>query len=490
MMGQNGPSCGTCGRVRELEKEIERLNELILIKDETIRALREDSQTLVTRTRMDSSNSSKPPSTDGYRKPSPQSLREKSGRKAGGQPGHKGHHINVPHEPDEVVCHYPDVCKNCPRHTDCIGESMFECRESRSVIDAVMTVKVTEHRIMEARCPFADGMSEGMAGTFPDDVKATVQYGDSFTTLAGLLDSYGYMSDMRISRLLRDLFGVTLSPGTVVSMTSKCAERAKPAISVIKDSLKGSKVVNFDESGVRCEGKLNWVHNSSNYEFTYQTIDRKRGKEGIERNGVLPGFEGVAVHDCWGSYFKFDVEHGLCCAHILRELIGLESSAVKHRWPSLFKNLILFMKGLKDDAVSRGETCLSEKVLDHLDRRYDMILRLADMECPPPPESKTRKKGKKKKGKERSLLERLQSRKRYVLSFIRDFDVPFDNNQAERDIRPIKIKAKVSGCFRNKANAQKFLDVHSYISTCAKHGISAYDALKYAFEGTIPFVHN
>ena len=475
-------SCDECSRVHDLEMEIARLNEVIA-------SLQEELKESVRKNRMDSSNSSKPPSSDGYRKPKPVSLRERTGRSPGGQPGHKGHNMTIPHLPDNSVEHYPTECKGCPRFDECRSQSAFECSESRFVVDAVMLTTVTEHRRMDVICPMAKDDDNKMSGSFPENVKAHVQYGDSFDVVAGLMDTYGAMSDYRISELMRAFFGVTLSPGTVVFMTKRCAEKVGPALKGIREAIIESPVANFDESGARTDGELGWVHTSSTDQFTYLTLSLKRGTIGIEENGVLPQFNGVAVHDCWSLYFGYEnIRHAVCCAHILRELKGIESFEPDHRWPGMFEHLLLSMKSAKEYAQERGIDHLTDMGWDYYDWFYDFTLEMADKECPPPPEPIVKRRGRRKKGKERSLIERLDDLRDQITLFAKDFRVPFDNNQAERDIRNVKTKVKVSGCFRSSEGAQDYLDITSYLIIARKHKIRMVDAMRSAFDGNYDII--
>ena len=273
------------------------------------------------------------------------------------------------------------------------------------------------------------------------------------------------------------------------SMVSKCAQKVGSTLETIKSMLIGAKVANFDETGTDVNGKTIWVHNSSTPELTYQTIHTKRGQAGMEDNGVLTEFGGIAVHDCWSPYWKYGgVTHAVCNAHLLRELTGVEQYSPEHAWAPEFKTLLRSMKKARDKAAAKGKTGLSYYYLHKFDAEYDRLMKLADEECPLPPDPPQKKKGRKKKGKERSLIERLIALKVSVCLFIRNFDVPFDNNQAERDVRNVKTKTKVSGCFRTENGAQNYLDIMSYISTGRKHGVSAYDALTAAFAGNAEIV--
>ena len=468
----------------ELLAFIDRLLQDCRAKDETIKALQERIKDLERRTRMNSTNSSKPPSSDGYAKPAPKSQRVKSGRSPGGQQGHDGHSMEVPREADEIVPCFPDRCSGCPDLAKCISDRVLEAGESRFVVDAVMDIWVREYRSMSAKsCPKRkERGQEGMIrGQFPEDVRARIQYGDSFAAVAGILNTYGAISLSRVSDIIRSMFGVSLSTATVESMVRKCAKSVEDALEGIRKDIVERDVCHFDETGVRCDGKLMWVHNSSTADLTYQTISERRGIEGILDNGVLGKFGGIAVHDCWQSYWGgFEVEHSVCCAHILRELAAIEEMDPDHKWPGEFRELLLQMKSEKERALAAGKRYLDACTLKGFGDRYDEILRLADSERPPPPVQSERGRGKIKLGKERALIERLRNLRGPVTLFVRDFRAPFDNNQAERDIRNLKTKTKVSGCFRTVGGARRHIGVMSYFSTVRKQGGNAFGSLKEA----------
>ena len=394
----------------------------------------------------------------------------------------------IPHEPDEYCKHLPKKCLSCPHLNECVlNGKVFTCGEKRYEVNAVITTKVTEHQSIQVdSCPCT---GESLAGEFPEGIRAYVQYGDSVSVLAGLLSTYGAVSTMRIHVLLGSLLGVSLSTGTINSMVSKCAKRVGSTLKTIKSMLIGANVANFDETGTDVNGKTIWVHSSSTPELTYQTINTRRGQIGMEGNGVLTEFDGIAVHDCWSPYWKYSgITHAVCNAHLLRELTGVEQYSPDHKWALEFKTLLRSMKKARDKAAAKGKTELSYYYLHKFDTEYDRLMKLADEECPLPSAPPQKKKGRKKKGKERALIERLMALKASVCLFIRNFDVPFDNNQAERDVRNVKTKTKVSGCFRTEGGAQDYLDIMSYISTGRKHGVSAYEALTAAFAGNAEIV--
>lgn len=202
----------------------------------------------------------------------------------------------------------------------------------------------------------------------------------------------------------------------------------------------------------------------------------------MEDNGVLPDFTGIAVHDGWPSYQNFEqIEHALCCAHLLRELNAVIEDEENHSRAECFQILLIRMKKAKEDAISLGQTFLGKELLEAFSKEYDVIMSHADKECPPPEVPKERKRGKIRRGKTRALIERLKKFKDDVCRFAHNFAVPFDNNQAERDVRNVKTKTKVSGCFRSIKGAQGYLKIMSFICTGNKHGINAFDALTAAF---------
>lgn len=470
-------------RLEDKIKEIDEENRVIkyILNLEGLDSIFEKFKEMNFRIHMTSADSSKPSSSDGFKKSAPKSRRTKTGMGRGGQPGHKGHNMPIPHDSDVVMLHYPEKCKGCTHFDEC-STTNFVCQESRYVVDLIMDTKVTEHRTFRAdNCQFSN---ESLAGQFPEGVTAHVQYGDSVSVVSGLLSTYGAVSCSRISSLVRSMFGVSLSPGTVVSMVSKCAEKVSGTLKEIKKKIIGNKLVHFDETGARTEGGLYWVQSSSTSEYTYQIISAKRGMDGMEENGVLPFFRGIAVHDGWKAYWRYDkISHAICNAHILRELVGIGELEPTHRWSEQFAELLMLMKSAKERAQSRGETHLSQQKLDDFSKKYDSIMRLADMERPSPPKPVVKTRGRQKKGRERSLIERLQTYKDSICLFIHDFDVPFDNNQAERDVRNVKTKVKVSGCFRSRKGAQDYLDVMSYLGTGRKHDVNPFDALVAAFKG-------
>jgi transposase len=286
-----------------------------------------------------------------------------------------------------------------------------------------------------------------ISGTFPDNIASTMQYGNNLEALAVSLNTIGMVSIKRTHEILRALFGVPISTGTIHSMVMGLAGKLTDTVEHIRQAVVSSTVNHFDETGSRVDKKTMWFHNASNEYYTYLTVSEKRGKEGMDAAGVLPEFKGIALHDCWMPYWRYGgIQHALCCAHLLRELTGVIENQPKQTWPQEMIDLLLIQ------------------------------------------EKKPGKRGRQAKGKVRALIERLSEYKDAVCLFTKNFFVPFDNNQAERDVRMIKVKTKVSGCFRTKEGADAFAKIMSYIGTSNKHGINSFIAVKKALMNKSNFV--
>ena len=271
-------------------------------------------------------------------------------------------------------------------------------------------------------------------------------------------------------------------------MVKRCADSLSNTVEKIKHQMQASALGHFDETGTRVNKRLWWVHDASNCEYTYLAISTKRGFKGMEQCGVLTEFKGIAMHDCWASYWNYpDVTHAVCCAHLLRELTGIVENHPKQKWASAFIDLLLEMKKVKDKVVEKGKDSLSYYHYHKFEKQYGELIEQARKENPLS-EITPKKRGRKKKGKILALVERLANYKASVCLFIKNFMVPFDNNQAERGIRMIKVKTKVSGCFHTEDGARDYLKIMSYIGTAHKHGYNAYEAIKNAISGNPDFI--
>lgn len=461
--------CPHCQKLVEIVKALQR----------EIDVLRQEVCDLKAQLSKNSRNSSKPPSSDGMNKPKPQSLREKSGRNPGGQDGHKGETLEMKEEPDKVIVHRAERCEECSGSLKGVAVTGVERRQ---VFDLPpVSLEVVEHRAEQKECPTCGCMN---TATFPDGVNAPVQYGPTVRSIAVYLQQYQFLPYERTSELMQDLFGVSIGTGTLAKVMLDCAERIEPVVEKIKGIVQSSPVAHFDESGVSVEGKLQWLHSASTDKATYYDIHPKRGCEAMDDIGILPGFDGRAIHDFWKAYLEYECDHGFCNAHLLRELVFAHEE-LGQRWA---KKMIGFLLKIKEKVGTAKSDCLSEDSIRRFEKRYRRILKMGDAETPlPPSTSCKRKRGRPKKDKARNLLERFERYPREILAFMYDFHVPFDNNLSERDIRMIKLRQKISGTFRSAEGGKAFCRIRSYISTARKNAVNVIEAIKSVFAGQ-PFI--
>ena len=470
--------------IEQLLQQVNSLTATIDAQTQLIAQLNQTIQRLKEQLNKNSKNSSKPPSSDGYKKPAPKSLRKSSGKKVGGQDGHQGTRLAVTTAPDETVKHMPSACEGCPYYQMCKGTACIA--EKRHVIDAVVTVNVVEHQALEIPICMLHGGTR--KGDFPSDVNASVQYGENLQALSVALNTVGAVSIKRTHEILSGVFNIPIATGTISNMVKRCADGLSATVDKIKQRMKDSALGHFDETGTRVDKKLWWVHNASNCEYTYLDISPKRGFKGMEQCGVLTEFKGIAMHDCWASYWNYpDIQHAVCCAHLLRELTGIAENHPDQKWAAAFIDLLMEMKKVKEKAIAKGKESLSYYYLHKFDKKYLELIEMGRKENPLP-ETTEKKRGRKKKGKILALVDRLADYKASVCLFAHNFQVPFDNNQAERDVRMIKVKTKVSGCFRTEEGARDYLKIMSYIGTAHKQGYNAYEAIKNAISGNPDFI--
>ncbi len=468
----------------ELMRQNAELTAQIATLTATINQLHQTIRELEEKKNKNSKNSSKPPSSDGYGK-KPTSLRGKSGKKQGGQEGHQGTNLSQ-RKPDRIIGCMPSKCSKCPRHDECMKKA--EVTERRQVIDAVVTTEVVQYNKCRVKnCPIHGWSRDGQ---FPDGINGPVQYGDNLQALVVALNTVGAVSISRTHEILANVFDVPLSAATIKSMVFRCADKLGDVISEIGNRLVDSDVDNADETGVRVDKKLQWAHVLCNAKYTLIRIHPKRGWEAMEDIGYLLRFHGILIHDCWASYWKHpgDIVHAICCAHLLRELTGIEENHPDYTWPTKFKDLLVAMKRVRDQKAENGDTELSRYYQHKFSKMYDEIIKTAYAETPVPEPKPGKKKGRKKRGKILALVDRLKEYKASVCLFIKNFAVSFDNNQAERDLRMTKAKTKISGCFRTLNGAQEYLDIMSYASTARKLGYNAYMAIKNAISGNPMFI--
>lgn len=418
-----------------------------------------------------SSNSSKPPSSDGLKKPAPRSLRGKSGKKSGGQAGHRGDTLRQKAKPDFVHRHEAGSCGACQYG---LTAGMIKGVERRQVFDIpVPRLEVTEHQAAIYCCGHCRATT---TAAFPDGVNAHVQYGKRIRAAAVYCNVQQLIPEDRVCQLLRDLFGATsLCAASVTNWVNGAARTLGGVVEHILARLTEGGVRHLDETGLRVAGKLHWLHSISDSAFTHYRISAKRG--------AVPSFltGGTIVHDHWKSYYAHmsGVDaHALCGAHHLRELKAIEEIE-KEPWACAMSVLLNSANQLKSAAQGRGETELPASVHHSILTKYMAILTegLAFHERQDPLARRPGARGRKAKRPGHNLLVRLRDYRDDVLRFLTDFTVPFTNNQAERDLRMMKLRMKISGTFRTLEGAEVFADIRSVISTVRKHGHNIIETL-------------
>lgn len=457
-------------------------------KDELIHALWEMVQRLTARVdaltaevaelkgrlSKDSHNSSKPPSSDGLRKP--KSLRQVSGKKRGGQKGHPGSTLRRVATPDHVVVHAPPgICDGC-------GQALTAGTvvEARQVMELPpLAVAVTEHRCLTVTCT----CGKVHRGEFPPELTEAIQYGPRLKALAVYLTQYQLLPMRRSAELIEELFGAPVSAASLHRYIRDSAAHLTPTVEHIKAGVQAAAVVHFDESGLRVEGGLDWLHTAATEHLSWYGHHAGRGLVAMEHFGILPHFVGVAVHDGLAAYRNYDCPHGLCNAHHLRELVWLDETGGQ-AWSVDMIDLLCAAKAIADHTKEQQQRVSAEQITA-VRRRFDAIVAEGLLLNPPNPARQGRR-GPVKQSTATNLLLRFRRYADDVLRFLTDPAVPFDNNLAERAIRMPKLKQKVSGCFRSAQGADDFCTIRSYLATLRKQCLPLFDSLVKAFQGHTP----
>ena len=425
-----------------------------------------------------SRNSSKPPSGDGFSKRT-KSLRTKSEKLSGGQPDHPGSTLEWHNKVDEVEVHPVVQCSGCG--ASLLGVPVEEVL-SRQVFDIPpIELRVTEHQVEVKCCPDCGQQSQG---TFPAQASNVVQYGPRLKGIMVYLMEGQLLPAQRTCEVLNDLLGVKVSEGTLYNTRAQCFEHLGPIEQEIQQTLVKSTVAHFDETGMRVNGRLWWLHVACSNGLTYYFVHPRRGQAAMDEMAILPEFGGKAIHDGWKSYAGYDCEHFLCNAHHLRELqFILERDG--QWWTYQLSLLLTTILCQVQAAKAQGLTALAPGQRDAFQARYAAILEqgFEANPIPIPLADVPKKRGRPKRSPARNLLERLRAQQAAVLGFMDDFEVPFDNNQAERDLRMMKLKQKISGCFRSDDGAKMFCRIRGYLSTLRKQDRNILNDLIGLFSG-------
>jgi transposase len=438
-------------------------------------ALRARVQVLEDRLAIDSHTSHQPPSRD--LSPRPKSLRQPSERPPGGQPGHRGTTLAWSATPDTVVLHQPATCAACGAAlttTDVVGTTRRQVRDLPE-----LRLVTTEHIVEQRQCAVCGHLTRGH---FPPEAIAPVRYGPRLRGLASYLTQYQLLPYARTAELLRDLFGGSFAPGTLAAIVAECHAALAATETRIQQALQRAAVAHFDETGLRVAGRRPWLHVASTDRLTHNAVQPGRRADLLAASGVLGDFTGVAVHDGHSAYFTFGCAHALCNVHHLRELTFV-AERLQQRWAAELKATLLQMKGLVDAAQAAGQTRLDPLQVAAVVVDYRTLVRQGLAANPPRAKPPTQP-GPPKRSKAGNLAERLWRHDAAVLRFLDDVRVPFDNNQAERDIRMVKVQQKIAGCFRTTTGAEQFCRIRGYLSTARKQGHTPLAALEAVFAGT------
>jgi transposase len=467
------------GLIVRLFAAVEDLQARVALLEAENQSLRSENQSLRGKLAKNSQNSSKPPSTDGYQKPKPKSLRKPSGKKSGGQKGHTGTRLERVDLPDHTITHPVASCQECGHS---LKQAPVSGHRSRQVIDLPpLKLEVIEHQVELKVCPGCGCQNEA---PFPAEAKTSVQYGSRIKSLLVYLNQYQLLPYERTVQLVADLFSRTISQGTLYAWNTACFENLESTEERIRQAILASEVVHFDETGIRQQGKLHWLHTASTEQWTLYGLHGRRGTEAMDEIGILPHYTGCAVHDHWKSYFTFPCEHALCNAHHLRELTYLAEQD-KQDWA---ESMIALLLEAKKASESTPENCLAKdsSELASILLRYDALIQAGLAQNLPPPEEspKKKKRGRPKQSKAKNLLDRLRDFKENVLAFLTHPLIPFDNNQGERDLRMAKLKQKISGCFRGSDGGDVFSRIRGYVSTLRKNDLNILDGIQSAFDNS------
>ena len=431
---------------------------------------------------QDSHNSSLPPSSDKFGKRYPDTLHPKSKRSPGGQKGHRGSTLKRVKEPHVVVDHYVNECQYC-------GTSLTETASThyraRQVVDIpAITMVVTEHRAEVKTCACCNKKSHAQ---FPDGVTQAVQYGPEIKGTGVYFMEHQMLSSKRTVEALEDLFHCEIAEGSLFNWTIEAAEQSAPSYEAIKEYAIASDVLSMDETAVNRGKNRKWVHVACTPETTYLAFHVRRGTEAIDEIGIASNFKGRAIHDMYASYFTYTTfEHGVCNAHILRELT-LAFEEYNQTWAEELIHILQKALRTVKSCIRKGNDSIDARTLSKYEERYMTLVEKGLTENPLATRGSPHTRGKVKQSKVRNLLDRLHKHSESVLAFLYDFSVPFTNNEAERDLRMVKVKLKISGCFRSVGGLEIYCRLRSYLSTARKNGVGAFKALVDAFKGR-PFI--
>ncbi|WP_233575602.1 IS66 family transposase [Noviherbaspirillum saxi] len=443
-------------------------------KDILILTLLARLDALESKMRKDSHNSSRPPSSDGLTKKT-NSLRESSGKPPGGQAGHKGTTLKR-EQPTQTIDHpLPGQCDRCHGALPLAEARVAECRQVLDVPAAAFDV--IEHRTLALVCR----CGQSHVSAFPAGVTEMVQYGPNVKALGAHLTQGQMLPYARAAELIQDVYGLCISPGTLVSWVGEASVALQGTADRIAEYLRNAPLLHADESGLRVASKLHWLHIAASGTLTWYGVHAKRGLEAMHAHGILPRRIGILVHDCWAPYWRLDGSiHALCNAHLLRELVYVKE-ITGQEWPQSMTDFLLNANKLCE-AARQKQRKFSTREIAAFRTIYDAIVAEGEQLNPEANQS-VNKRGRAKQSIAFNLLRRLRQHADAVLLFISNLAVPFTNNVGERAVRMPKVKQKISGCFRTVVGAENFCVIRSCLDTLRKQGHRMLDVLQRAFHG-------
>jgi transposase len=464
-------------RIAQLEQENAELRARLAEAYQQISQLAERLHQVEGQLTKDSHNSSKPPSSDGPKRKR-RSRRQRSEKPTGGQLGHAGHTLMQVTSPDEVVRHRPLVCAHCQQPLEGVAGQVKERRQVHDLPEVRLVVR--EHQVEEVCCPACQQVSRG---SFPAGAEAPVQYGPQMRALAVYLHEYQLVPLARVSELLADLCACEVSEGTVLTWVECAAQRLAPVVAQIANWLSMSPLLHADETGLRIAGKRQWLHVTSTRFLTHLAWHAKRGRKALEDIGIWPRFRGRAMRDRWASYDHYRCAHSICGAHVVRDCVYV-SEQEQQTWAAEMADLLLSMAEAANEWRKLGVRAVpADERNAWIAQYFDLLASGFAVQPPPSAEDVPKRSRRRKQSAAKNLLDDLLRRAEQVLAFLDDLRVPFTNNQAERDLRMVKVQQKIAGTFRREDGATAFCRIRSYLSTMRKQGHAMLAALAAVFAG-------
>lgn len=444
--------------IAKLNRNIESLKHQLRKKNEEITELK-DRLSKYENPEKDSSNSNTPPSKERIEDEivrRTKTLRKSSGKKPGGQVGHKGHKLSCIDTPDEIVDDIPNYCTNCSESLADAERILDYVTQVVSIPDIKPVIKEIRHYVMICK-----NCGERIRTT-PRRRSNDVVYDASVKSLVVYLSVVQFLPYGRIASFLHDVLGLSPSEGSLVNWVNEAKRNAQPIVDKIKEYIMSSNIVGFDESGCYCNKRLNWAWIAQTVYYTLLFRANSRSSKVLTEQFGDSLERMTAVTDRHSAYFALHfLNHQVCLAHLLRELQYLSELDTNQKWSEQIANL--FREAIHERNTNPTAIINKTSWLDKL----DSLLKLNVSNL----------------GKKFNTLKNgLIKCRDYIFNFLEDPMIPSDNNASERGIRKLKIKLKNSCTFRSDFGADAFLELHSVVETAKKHNQTPFNAIQALFE--------